>query len=57
MKERDRHLAGVISLGFQRAKHRSRNKWRKLLACEATIYRKLEAYATENPDSYFSNGA
>jgi hypothetical protein len=24
-----------------------RNKWRKLPACDATIYRKLEAYATE----------
>ncbi|HPM79564.1 MAG TPA: hypothetical protein PLF81_02650, partial [Candidatus Anammoximicrobium sp.] len=32
------------------------NKWRKLPACEAAIYRKLEAYATENPDRRFSNG-
>ena len=32
-------------------------KWRKLPACDATIYRKLEAYATEKSDSYFSNGA
>jgi hypothetical protein len=34
--------------------HRSRNKWRKLPACEATIYRTLEACATGNPGSYFS---
>ena len=27
-------------------KHRSRNKWRKLPACDAMISRKLEAYAT-----------
>jgi hypothetical protein len=38
-------------------KHRSRNKWRKLPACDDTIYRKLEAYATVTSDSYFSNGA
>ena len=38
-------------------KHRSRNKWRKLPACGGAIYRKLEAYATEESDSYFSNGA
>ena len=38
-------------------KHRSRNEWRKLPACDAMISRKLEAYATEKPDSYFSNGA
>jgi 4-alpha-glucanotransferase len=38
-------------------KHRWRNQWRKLPACEATRYRKLEACATENPDSYFSSGA
>jgi len=38
-------------------KHRSRNKWRKLPACDGTISRKLEAYATEKSDSYFSNGA
>jgi len=37
--------------------YRSRNKWRKLPACEATSYRKLEAYATEKQDSRFSNGA
>jgi hypothetical protein len=28
-------------------------KW----ACDPAIYRKLEAYATEESDSYFSNGA
>jgi hypothetical protein len=39
------------------AKHRSRNKWRKLPACNDTIYRKLEAHATVRSDSYFSNGA
>jgi hypothetical protein len=33
------------------------NRWRELPACGATIYRKLEAYATEEPDSYFSNDA
>ena len=38
-------------------KHRSRNKWRKIPACDLAIYRKLEAYATEKSDSYFSNGA
>jgi hypothetical protein len=37
--------------------HRSRNKWRKLPACDATISRKLGAYATEKSDTYFSNGA
>jgi hypothetical protein len=43
--------------GSGAAKHRSRNKWRKLPACDDTIYRKLEAYATVKSDSYFSNGA
>ncbi len=38
-------------------KHRSRNKWRKLPACDPAICRKLEAYATQKSDSYFSNGA
>jgi len=32
-------------------------KWRKLPACDAAIHRKLEAHATGQSDSYFSNGA
>jgi hypothetical protein len=36
-------------------KHRSRNMWRKLPACGRAWHRKLEAFATERPDSYFSN--
>ena len=43
----------------RRSERRSRNKWRKLPACEATIYRKLEAYATgkkRNPRSLTGSG-
>ncbi len=47
---------GVKGL-FKPACHRSRNKWRKLPACDPAICRKLEAYATQKSDSYFSNGA
>ncbi len=38
------------------AKQRSRNKWRKLPAGDAMIFRKLKTYATEKPDWDFSNG-
>jgi hypothetical protein len=38
------------------AKHCSRNKWCKLPACEAVIFRKLAGCAMEKPDSDFSNG-
>ena len=54
---RTQSLSGSSKKLPQAAKHRSRNKWRKLPACGATIYRKLEAYATGKSDSYFSNGA
>jgi hypothetical protein len=44
--------------GFEKpGKHRSRNKWRKLPACDDTIDRKLEAYATGKSPRYFSKGA
>jgi hypothetical protein len=39
----------------EQTQHGSRNEWRKLPACDATISRKLEAYATEKSDRYFSN--
>ena len=49
--------AAELSAAVRDGKDRSRNScpmspWRKLPACDAVIYRKLEAYAT-----YFSNGA
>jgi hypothetical protein len=37
--------------------HRSQKKWLKLSACDSTICRKLEAYATKKSDTYFSNDA
>jgi len=37
------------------AKNRSRNKWRKLPACDPLLSRKLEAHATDKPDTYFTN--
>ena len=40
-----------------RGKHRSRDKWHELPACDATFSRKPEAYATEKSDSYSSNDA
>ncbi len=39
------------------AKHRSGNKWRKLPACDASLSRKLEAYATAKSDTYSLNDA
>jgi hypothetical protein len=41
----------------RRSRHFSRNKWRKLPACDTTVSRKLEAYAPKKSDSYLSDRA
>ncbi|MCU0981731.1 MAG: hypothetical protein MUF25_21480 [Pirellulaceae bacterium] len=47
----------LAGMALMTSKHGTRNKWRTLPACDVTISRKLEAYATEKSDRYSSNGA